>query len=262
MSIAKKTNKKVIILCPNCKKDFTINQCYAGRYIYCSMKCKKDFFRKDIDVKDVIDMYVNKKLGIPTIKNKYKIGQCLITSILKDNNIGLRDKTWVLYNRPPFKGHNFTQEEKKDISCKASQAYINDPTLKDRIRQKTLEQINSGKMSKSNTSIEKIVFNLLTKMGISFEYQKIFAFWCFDFYLPDYNLFIECDGDYWHGHPNIYGRGKKILNKIQKNNIKRGKQKEFYVKNCGYNLIRFWETDINKNIKQVEKILCNIQKTF
>src|SRR5579864_4764997 len=146
---------------------------------------------KDLNIIDIIHMYDIEKLGMPTIQRKYHISQRDITQILKDNNIEIRDKTWVLKNRPPFKGYKYTEKKKQEIREKAFRAYKNDPNLKDRIRQKTLKQISEGRMPKSNTNIEKIMTNLLTDLGLSFEYQKVFAYWCFDFYLPKYDLFIE-----------------------------------------------------------------------
>ena len=52
-----------------------------------------------------------------------------------------------------------------------------------------------------------------------------------DFYLPNYNLIVECDGDYWHSRPEV---------------IKRDKQKDAYAKKCGFNILRLSESEINK----------------
>ncbi len=98
----------------------------------------------------------------------------------------------------------------------------------------------------------------LTEKQIPFEYQKVFGYWCYDFYLPRYKVFIECDGDYWHGHPDLYSM--EMLNETQKNNIRRGKAKETYAKKRGYMVLRFWETDLTKNFDQVKLQLCNLLK--
>lgn len=65
----------------------------------------------------------------------------------------------------------------------------------------------------------------------------------FDFYLKEYNLLIEADGDYWHSNPITF----KKLNETQKRNKLNDDFKNFVAKELGYNLIRFWETDINKS---------------
>ncbi len=237
-----------------------IYPCQIKSYKFCSLKCKSGFVRRNIDIEDVIKMYTIDFIGIYTITKKYNVSQSVITDILLKNGVKLRDKTWILYNRPPFKGYKYTEEQKENIRKRAIKAYENNPNLKNIIRQKTLKQISEGRMPKANTSIEKIMSDILTGMGISFEFQKIFAFWCFDFYLPEYNLFIECDGDYWHGHPDQYSKTK--LNDTQKNNIHRGKQKENYVIKRGYNLIRFWECDLNNDIDKIKEKICNLIKNI
>lgn len=204
-------------------------------------------------------MYQEDKVGSTSIAKQYGVGYSVIISILKENNIPIRDKTWILYNKPPFKGYKFSEEQKQGIRDRALNAYKKDPLLKDKIRQKTLEQISNGKMPKANTSIEKRIASILIELGFQFEHQKIFGFWCFDFYLPQYKTFIECDGDYWHAHPDKYL--KNNLNKTQKNNLKRSKQKETYCLNKKYKLIRFWERDINDRPEFIKEELCKIKNT-
>ena len=260
--------KVIKLICPICNKKFNrslslhkFNLKNKRKIIVCSRKCygqlKTLNVRKNIDIEDVIDIYKNQTIGMATISKKYAVSEKVIRDILFENNIEIRSVTWALHNKPhPTLGRKRPMHEKEMFKQLALKAYEKDPTIKDKIRQKTLEQINQGRMPKSNTSIEKIMANLLTELKISFEFQKIFGYWCYDFYLPKYKLFIECDGDYWHAHPDIYGKNKKELNETQKNNIKRGKAKETYVKSLGYDLIRFWECDINNNLQQIKNNLC------
>ena len=55
-----------------------------------------------------------------------------------------------------------------------------------------------------------------------------------DFYIPQFNAIIECDGNYWHNYP--IGTQKDLRNTM------------FLVSN-GYNVYRFWESEIKENIK-------------
>jgi|SRR4051812_37893441 len=41
----------------------------------------------------------------------------------------------------------------------------------------------------------------LERLGISFEKEKPVGTYRLDFYLPDYHLDLECDGEYWHNQP-------------------------------------------------------------
>jgi very-short-patch-repair endonuclease len=63
-----------------------------------------------------------------------------------------------------------------------------------------------------------------------------------DFYLPEYKIVIQCDGDYWHGCPKHF-----------KNNNKRKPDKEErqnkILKENGYKIFRFWECEINKSVE-------------
>ena len=62
-----------------------------------------------------------------------------------------------------------------------------------------------------------------------------------DFYLPDCNAIIECDGDYWHRIP---GAQDKDLNR------------DFQLNFQGYKTYRFWESEIKESAKRcVSKIL-------
>jgi very-short-patch-repair endonuclease len=75
----------------------------------------------------------------------------------------------------------------------------------------------------------------------------------FDFYLPKYNILIEVDGDFYHCNPKLYNNGPVC--KTQEINIKNDKLKNEWAQSNGYKLLRFWENDINNNIKQVKQIL-------
>jgi len=104
---------------------------------------------------------------------------------------------------------------------------------------------NFNKMITYNTSIEITVEEILKTLNVNYETQKIIGHFIVDFYLSDYNLIIEADGDYWH---NL------------KKGIDQDKRKNTYFKNHGYNLLRLWEHEINQGVELViEERLKNIQ---
>lgn len=75
--------------------------------------------------------------------------------------------------------------------------------------------------------------------GISFFY---------DFYLPEYNLIIEYNGDYWHANPNKYeqgtylniqGKGPILIDSIwERDNFKKR-----LAEDAGYKVVYIWESD-------------------
>ena len=71
----------------------------------------------------------------------------------------------------------------------------------------------------------------------------------FDFWLPDYNLFIEVDGDYWHYNKNNPRVTLKAPNKKQLNRIEKDKIKNEYCKQKSIKLIRIWESELDSKLK-------------
>jgi predicted nucleic acid-binding Zn-ribbon protein len=104
---------------------------------------------------------------------------------------------------------------------------------------------------KSNFFKESVM-KILTKNNIKFEYQKRFK-WLgrqsLDFYLPDYNIAIECQGKQ-HFEPVEYFGGEKAF-KIQKERDKR-KLKLCYDNNI--NLIYITYKERNNLLKIMKKM--------
>lgn len=92
---------------------------------------------------------------------------------------------------------------------------------------------------------------LLKKWGLKYKRQYKIRHKYYDFYLPKYNLLIETDGDYWHGNKKKY----KQLNSIQVRSKANDIYKDVIAKVKGYELIRFWEHQIQKTPRLVEKKL-------
>nr|DAE63841.1 MAG TPA: DNA mismatch endonuclease [Caudoviricetes sp.] len=107
---------------------------------------------------------------------------------------------------------------------------------------------NLYKSDRLETSIQKIIDDLLIKNNIEFIREKAFDYYAVDNYLPEYNAIIEVMGDYWHTSPLIYNESKYQINDLQQKQLHRDKQKYSYIMNH-YNIpiLYLWETDIKKN---------------
>jgi very-short-patch-repair endonuclease len=115
--------------------------------------------------------------------------------------------------------------------------------------------ISDGKFKHTKTECHIRFENILKKLEIKYEDEFVVEYWSFDFYLPEYNFYIEIDGDYWHSNPKFYPDGPKT--KAQKINYTRNISKNnFCIKN-NLNLLRFWENQIINNEKD---IICNLKK--
>lgn len=122
----------------------------------------------------------------------------------------------------------------------------------EKIRTAALRQLEDGKFKK--TSIEIAVEDILKELKLNYKYSSILEKRQYDFILPDYNILIECDGDFWHCNPLIYPNPSEF----QLERIKIDKLKNNIAERNGYRLLRVWEWDINNNIETVKESLKSI----
>jgi|TARA_R110000851_G_scaffold212152_1_gene364811 very-short-patch-repair endonuclease len=115
-------------------------------------------------------------------------------------------------------------------------------------KKKRLEE-NAKKMAGKLTKPEREFDKLMKEMNIECESQKIIGGSIYDFYLPEYKMLIEIDGDYYHGNPAKYTKDQ--LNGMQKKNKLNDKEKDIQAKGFGYKIERVWEHDINKEYSSV-----------
>jgi len=85
------------------------------------------------------------------------------------------------------------------------------------------------------TTIEIAVADALRDLGITFEEQVTFRWYLADIYLPDHNIVIECDGDYWHSLPKIIAHDRK---------------RDAWFESHQIRVIRIKETDIRQNARE------------
>lgn len=130
----------------------------------------------------------------------------------------------------------------------------------EKLRQTTLNSIKNGVFKQLVSKPHLKLKDILISLNIDFEEEKRSSFWSFDFYLKEYDIYIEVDGDYFHANPNTrWPDGPKTITqlKVRKNDI----NKNQHCKDNNLNLVRFWENDIMKHPELViEKIKCLVQK--
>jgi len=110
---------------------------------------------------------------------------------------------------------------------------------------KRLLEATAKKMAENMTKPEREFDKLMKELNIECEPQKIIGDSIYDFFLPDYKMLVEIDGDYYHGHPDKYSKDQ--LNGMQKKNKRNDKDKDWQAKGLGYKIERVWERDINKD---------------
>jgi very-short-patch-repair endonuclease len=161
-----------------------------------------------------------------------------------------------------LKGRKLSDEFKKKLSESAKRRTVHGHTghkhSKETIeflRQNTIRLIKEGKFKQTKSRPHIAFAEILKQLNISYEEEKQLEYWSFDFYLPDYNIYIEVDGDYFHSNPKIYPNGPKT--KTQKINYARDISKNKYCQTNHIQLLRFWESDI---LSAKEDVICKLKE--
>lgn len=151
----------------------------------------------------------------------------------------------------PFWGKSHSLETKKEIS-RTSKERWEDPAYIAKV-------ISHRHNIFYNTRIELAIQDCLRTLDIPFETQKS-LYGTPDIFLPDYNICIFCDGDYWHANPEKYknddiikfpgGRSMTVQQIHQRDNGVTD-----YLAGRGFFVFRFWEQDIIYNFANVRNTL-------
>lgn len=130
-------------------------------------------------------------------------------------------------------------------------------TLTKEQRHKNMSSIRS-----KDTKIEVALRKALWHRGI--RYRKNFKIYsCHpDIVLTKYKIAIFCDGDFWHGklfetrdvNTNVSYWHEKI-----RRNVERDLDNTIELRDNGWIVLRFWETDIKKHLEDcIDEIIRNI----
>lgn len=115
-------------------------------------------------------------------------------------------------------------------------------------RRKTMQAIKS-----KNTKIEVLLAKSLWHRGIRYRKNVKSILGSPDIAIKKYKIAIFCDGDFWHG--KNYNDKEFTTNKTYwDNKIKHNRERDLEVtiklRDLGWTVIRFWESDIKKNLKE------------
>jgi len=114
---------------------------------------------------------------------------------------------------------------------------------KENLRKK---RINNPTFKFKDTDIELKIEAELQRQNINYQKQvPLCRVAIVDFYLPEYRIVIQCDGDYWHNRPGIKEKDER-QDKILTFN--------------GFNVYRFWEHEINNSVDRCINRVLNLVK--
>lgn len=119
--------------------------------------------------------------------------------------------------------------------------------------------------SRDETKIERMIREWLENNNVKFKQECGFLKKYFvDFYLPEYKIIIEANGDYWHCNPQIYDIDNNDSSKKRLNEQQNAKQPWVYDKkrkeeleSYGYKVYVLWESDIHNDLDTHMKNIFN-----
>jgi len=80
---------------------------------------------------------------------------------------------------------------------------------------RVLQAKRRSEMLGRRSSLETITLNILSTLGVASVEQKQVGPWTFDFFLPDFCLYIECQGEYTHSSPVARARDAAKLSYLE-----------------------------------------------
>ncbi len=221
-------------------------------------KIKKFEEINKINLKQFLEiLYINQKRNLSKIGKDIGFGRVIVSQLLDEYGI---DK------RPKFEYISLIKSEDRYQYGKTweelfgkEKALIMKRKISLHSRESIIKRLQNNEMPFSNTKIELMIKKELENKGIYFKFQQpMYNLFVCDFVLPQYKIVLECDGDYWHVNPKIYDRNSPNLSKSQIDKLKRDDFKNKYLIKKGWEVIRFFESDIKEDTPKCINKLFNI----
>ena len=100
-----------------------------------------------------------------------------------------------------------------------------------------------AKFQRKETKPERTVREMLEKCGAEFQQEAPLGHYTVDFLLEKHRLVIQTDGDYWHANPSVYPEPTRSQQKRRRLDA----SCDSFLRNRGYRVLRFWESDLDAN---------------
>jgi G:T-mismatch repair DNA endonuclease (very short patch repair protein)/DNA-binding CsgD family transcriptional regulator len=187
-------------------------------------------------------LYTEQGLSQSQIGLRFNITQSAVKFWLKRFKIPARNTSNVGSKNGMY-GRTHTDEVKQRLRESVA-VQFSKPGAREHHAIKTCEQIKSGNTGKAYNKLETKFAAMLDMMSVQYECQYRIGRFLFDFYVPFFNLLIEVHGTFWHADPRRYNHLQ--LTPIQQRNVSNDVRKSERAIRDGFNLIVFWESDIDK----------------
>lgn len=115
-------------------------------------------------------------------------------------------------------------------------------------RHAMLIAMNAKQQRMRPNHIEQTGYAILDSLGIAYTPQHVIGGkFCVDAFLPDSNVVVQFDGDYWHGNPAKF----PAPDARQRRRMTLDASQDAYMVKCGYTVIRVWASDLERRCDHV-----------
>lgn len=227
--------------CQKCSNEFDHKD--KGKK-YCSQKCCKDASKKG-EIKNCIQCGKECYIVLPKLKIHKKNQFCSWDCHME----------WQRQRRPVRICLHCKQEFKKKarvnaMFCSTECKLSSDHNILQlaNMRKKQAQKMNN---------LEVEAYALMDRIGLVYERQFVFARrFVADAYVPSSNTIVQFDGDFWHAHPDYYPE-PKYPHQIAC--VERDRRSDAQAKQLGFNVLRFWESDLKQNPDMVQSKLQSLK---
>ena len=110
-----------------------------------------------------------------------------------------------------------------------------------------------------DTNIEITLRKALWHKGVRYRKNYKICSCKPDIVISKHKIAIFCDGDFWHSkeNPNIVKNNKAFWTEKIKRNIERDLENTIELRDNGWTVLRFWESEIQTNLANCVRIVLN-----
>lgn len=164
----------------------------------------------------------------------------------------------------PFYGKKHTKKTKNKISksrkgkATGKDNSMANPEYRLRATENRLKKIKNNTIKHYNRSkAEKEIFKQIKKIYPNSKHSVVIGNFICDIYIPELNLILEYNGDYWHCNPEVYKKNyhHKIKSKTAEEIWEDDKIKVDFIKSKNYNIEILWEKTYKSNPKIIKNLL-------
>lgn len=187
-------------------------------------------------------MYLVEGLSQSEIAVRYDLTQTAIGLKLRAANIPMRGKANIGPKNGMY-GRTHTPDAIEKIRAANNRQFASDEARQHHA-ELTADQIATGRTGKTHNLLEQKFAAILDRMDITYQQQYRLSRYSYDFYFPAISALVEVHGTFWHADPRFYRADN--LSAIQHHNIANDQRKLDCATQNGYQLLVFWEYDIDR----------------